>query len=162
MGAKVVHGMQEPEAEPSLDGGDEELGAAYYTPREVRLHESYRDNGIPYCEVTVNAWRRHGRFVEPNLIHSWNEQGPRAPGGGQMASSSSGRHEDFVANEGAEDSDEGEFVYRLGNGGAYHTLRCGMTRKFLKDKPSKVSRVRKTFAQTETQLKPCRQCNPEG
>ena len=55
-----------------------------------------------------------------------------------------------------------EYVFRLGQGGSYHRFGCGMTRRFWKDHPLRVRRLSRSFAQTETYLKPCKQCNPDS
>ena len=150
-GVILAMGM-EPEPEPS---GHREDGQDVYEYQLPNTDESENHSQLP----VVGSRVEHG--VEGSDPTAASSSGPAA---GSFSSQQGHVVSDgHLGDNGSAGDDTGEdYVYRLGGGVCYHRYGCGMTQKFWNDKPWKVRRLSRSFAQAETYLKPCKQCNPDS
>ena len=150
-GVTLATGM-EPEPEPSEHRDD---GRDVYEYQLPNIDESQSHDQLPVVGSSIE------HVVEGSDPTAASSTGPAAgsSSGPQGPLVSDGR----LGDDGlAGGNDDEEYVFRLGCGERYHRFGCGMTQKFWNDKPWKVRRLKRSFAQTETYLKPCKQCNPDS
>ena len=135
-----------PDPEPSENHEEGQRGRAYGEPE---VEESDPTAGSSSGQATTSS-HAHQESAASSSTGTYQQE---------AASTYEAVPTDYVGDEGSADVD---IVYRLGGGGSYHRFGCGMVRRFWKDKPLRVRRLSRSFAQTETYLKPCKQCNPDS
>lgn len=112
----------------------------------VRQHRLYKANGVDYSEKLLRHWEAH-REVSTEALEEFEGAGTAAAAAAQ---------EEFN-NVAADPGPQGEEVWLVGRGSAFHKVSCGMVKKA---QPQGKARSLSRVTAVAQGYKSCGQCKP--